>query len=107
MGECRWHDANLRRNPLDATGLLDCQVVGNDVRHRLCPVSHNAVVANHHFLRFVRQAKASLASLFEEVATAIAATTDTMASPSFVDFAIAVTALNIGDIGGRRRRTVV
>ena len=41
------------------------------------------------------------------VATAIAATTDRMASASLGDFDVAVTAVNIGDVGGRRRRMVV
>ena len=41
------------------------------------------------------------------VATAVAATTDRMASASLDDFAVAVTAVNIGDVGGRRRRIVV
>ena len=41
------------------------------------------------------------------VATAVAATTDRMASASLGDFAVAVTAINIGDVGGRRRRMVV
>ena len=41
------------------------------------------------------------------VATAVAATTDRMAFSSLGDFAVAVTAVNIGDVGGRRRRMVV
>ena len=41
------------------------------------------------------------------VATAVAATTDRMASASMSDFAVAVTAVNVGNVGGRRRRTVV
>ena len=41
------------------------------------------------------------------VATAVAATTDRMASASLGDLAVAVTTVNIGDIGGRRRRMVV
>ena len=41
------------------------------------------------------------------VATVVAATTDRMASASLGDFAVAVTAVNIGDVGGRRRRMVV
>ena len=41
------------------------------------------------------------------VATAIAATTDRMASASLGDFVVAVTAVNISDVGGRRRRMVV
>ena len=41
------------------------------------------------------------------VATAIAATTDRMAFASLGDFAVAVTTVNIGDVGDRRRRMVV
>ena len=41
------------------------------------------------------------------VATAVAATTDRMASASLGDLAVAVTTVNIGDVGGRRRSTVV
>ena len=40
------------------------------------------------------------------VATTVAATTNRMASASLGDFAVAVTAVNIGDVG-RLRRTVV
>ena len=41
------------------------------------------------------------------VATAVAATADRMTSASLGDFAVAVTAVNISDVGGRRRRMVV
>ena len=41
------------------------------------------------------------------VATALAATTDRMASASLGDLAVAVTTVNIGDVGGRRTRMVV
>ena len=41
------------------------------------------------------------------VATAVAATTDKMASASLGDFAVAVTAVNIDYVGGRRKRMVV
>ena len=41
------------------------------------------------------------------VATAVAATTDRMASASLGDFAVADTAVNIGDVDGSRRRMVV
>ena len=41
------------------------------------------------------------------VATAVAATTDRMASASLGDLAVAVTTVNIGDVGGRRRRMAV
>ena len=41
------------------------------------------------------------------VATAVAATTDIMASASLGDFAVAIIAVNIGDVGGRRGRMVV
>ena len=41
------------------------------------------------------------------VATAVAATTDGMASASLGDFTVAVTAVNIGDVGGWWRRMVV
>ena len=37
------------------------------------------------------------------VATAVAATTERMASASLGEFAVIVTAVNIGDVGGRRR----
>ena len=40
-------------------------------------------------------------------ATVVAATTDMMASASLGDFAVAVTAVNISGVGGRRRRMVV
>ena len=38
------------------------------------------------------------------VATAVAATTDRIASASLGDFAVAVTAVNIGYVSGRRRK---
>ena len=41
------------------------------------------------------------------VATVVAATTDRMVSASLGDYAVAVTAVNISDVGGRRRRMVV
>ena len=41
------------------------------------------------------------------VATAVAATTGRMASASLGDFDVAATAVNIGDVGGRRRGMVV
>ena len=41
------------------------------------------------------------------LASAVAATTDRMASASLGDFAVAVTAVNIGDVGGSRRIMVV
>ena len=41
------------------------------------------------------------------VATAVAATTDRMASASLSDHAVAVTTVNIGEVGGSRRRMVV
>ena len=41
------------------------------------------------------------------VATAVAATTDRMASAPFGDLAVAVTIVNIGDKGGRQRRMEV
>ena len=44
--------------------VLDSQVVENDARRSLCPVSQNVVVASQGFLRFVRQAQASWASQF-------------------------------------------
>ena len=40
------------------------------------------------------------------VATAVAATPDRMASSSLGDLAVAVTTVNIDDVGGRRRRMV-
>ena len=85
--------------------LLDGQVVDNDARRRLCPVSQNEVI--HHYLRLSRQTRALWASQFGVVATADAATTDSMASASLGDFAVAVAEVNIDDVGGRRRRTVV
>ena len=51
--------------------------------------------------------QAPWASQFEVVATVVAATTYRVASASFGDFAVAATAGNMGDVGGRRRRTVV
>ena len=41
------------------------------------------------------------------VATAVASTTDSMASASLGDFAVAVTAVNIGDVGCRPRGMAV
>ena len=41
------------------------------------------------------------------VATAVAATTDRIASASLGDFTVAVTAVNIGDVGSRQRGMVV
>ena len=41
------------------------------------------------------------------VANAVAATTDRMASASLGDLAVVVIAVNIGDVGAGRRRTVV
>ena len=41
------------------------------------------------------------------VATAVAATTDMLASASLGDFAVAVTVVNIGDVGDARRRMVL
>ena len=40
-------------------------------------------------------------------ATAVAATKDRMASASLGDFAVAVTAVNTGDVDGGRKRMVV
>ena len=72
----------------------------------LCSVSPNMVVASHHFLRFVRDAGV-VGVAVRVVTTAVAATTDRMASASLADFAVAVSAVVIGDISGRRRRMVV
>ena len=41
------------------------------------------------------------------VATPVAATTDKMTSASLGDFAVDVTAVNIGDVSGRQKTTVV
>ena len=57
-------------------------------------------------MRFVRDAGV-VGVTIRVVATAVAATTDRMASASSCDFAVAVTAVNIDDVGGRRRRMVV
>ena len=82
-------------------------MVENDARRRLCSVSQNGVVASHPWLRFETQRQAPWASQFEVVAPVVAATTDRMASAWLDDFTVAATAGNIGDVGGRRRRTVV
>ena len=91
----------------EASGVvLDGQVVDNDARRRLCPIWQNVMVASHHVLRFVRDVGV-VGVTIRVVATAVAATTDRMASASLEDFAVAVTAVHIGDVGGRRRRMVV
>ena len=56
----------------------------------------------------VRETDARVVSVtIRVVATTVAATTDRMALASLGDIAVAVTAVNIGGVGGRRRKTVV
>ena len=56
----------------------------------------------------VRETDASVVGVtIQVVATAVAATTDRMTLASFGDIAVAVTAVNIGGVGGRRRKIVV
>ena len=87
--------------------VLDGQVVDNDARRRLCPVSQNRVVERHPWLRFEAQRQVPWASQFKTVATAVAAIAVKVASALLGDFAVAATAGNIGDVGGRRGRTAV
>ena len=55
----------------------------------------------------VRETDAGVVGVtIQVVATAVAATTDRMASASLGDIAVAVTTVNIGDVGGRRRDMV-
>ena len=99
-----------RERPKASGVVLDGQVVDNDARRRLCPVSQYVVVASHHFspLSAVRETGAGIVGVtIRVVATAVAATSDRMASASLGDFAVAVAAVNIDDLGGRRRRMVV
>ena len=58
LARCRRQE----KRPKASGVVLDGQVVANDARRRLCPVSQNVVVASHHFLRFVRQMQAPCAS---------------------------------------------
>ena len=95
------------KRPKTSGVVLDGQVVESDARRRLCSVSQNEVVASHPWLRFGMQRQAPWASQFEVLATVVAAITERMASAWLGDFAVAATAGNIGDIGGRRRRTMV
>ena len=81
------------------------QVVENDARRRLCRVSQNGVVASHPWLWFRTQTQALWASQFE--VAVVAATTNGIASARLGNFAVAATAVNLGDLGGRRIRTVV
>ena len=81
-------------------------MVDNDARRRLCLVTKNVAVASHHVLRFVIGAGVVGVTL-RVVATVVAATTDRMASAMLGVFAVAVTAVNISYVGGRRRRLVV
>ena len=56
----------------------------------------------------VRESDAGVVGVtIQVVATAVAATTDRMASASLGDFAVSVTTVNIGEVGVRRRRMVV
>ena len=103
MARCRRQEKRPKASGVE----LDGQVVENDARCRLCSVSRNGVVASHLWLRFGTQRQASRAPQFEVVATVVAATTDRMASAWLGEFAVAATAGNICDVGGRRRRTVV
>ena len=94
-----------KERPNTSGVVLDGQVADNDARRRLCPVSQYMVVASHHFLRFVKQMQASWASQFGW--SRPPSRPLRMASAPLGDFAAAVTACNIGDVGGSRRRTVV
>ena len=51
--------------------------------------------------------QAPWASQFEVVANVVAATTNRMASSQLGDFAVAFSAVYIGDVDVRRRRTMV
>ena len=55
----------------------------------------------------IRETDAGVVGVTNRVVATLAATTERMASASLGNLAVAVTTVNIGDVGGRRRRMVV
>ena len=87
--------------------VLDGQVVDNDARSRLCPVSQYVVVAGHQFLPNVRQTQARWASQLRWLQPPSLPLRIGWRLHRWGHFVVAVASVNVGDVGGRRITMVV